>query len=133
MLELEHYTNQQMGKGGRGVALETEQRLEAVRQFARAGIEDDTRWREFLSALLDSSRKECLNTLIYDRTAFDRYIEQSYESQLRILRDNEATKHIDFTCLDWVEGEHFYSLRSDMRDIIWSVLEEHKVLGSENP
>ena len=38
-LELEHYTNEQVRKGGYGMALETEQRLEALRLWAREGLE----------------------------------------------------------------------------------------------
>lgn len=46
-IELEHYTNEQVRKGGYGMALETEQRLEAVKQWAREKLqsEEGGQWR----------------------------------------------------------------------------------------
>lgn len=104
-LELEHYTNQQVGQGGRGVALETEQRLEAVRQWAR-------------EMLKSPEGRHQIENLISDGMG------RSFEAGALERATSIGPAHL----LDW-EGDEggvlFVRLRSDMRDVLWSVLQSH--------
>lgn len=104
-LELEHYTNQQVGRGGRGVALETEQRLEAVRQWAREMLESPE-----------------------GRRQIERLISSNVGRSFGAGALEEATSIGPDHLLDWEGdegGELFVRLRSDMRDVLWSVLQSH--------
>lgn len=59
-LELEHYTNEQVRKGGYGMALEREQRLEVVRQWARHVLQDETTsaaWRERMNLAVSGAMR----------------------------------------------------------------------------
>jgi hypothetical protein len=115
-LELEHYTNQQVGKGGRGVALETEQRLEAVRQWVRECLEGEhsDKWRTCFEQLLGGvSKKRAQPSVFHEGDYWSDYLPYS-------------------TSLAW-EGQAFgvgekenYAefLRQDMADVIWSVFVE---------
>lgn len=59
-IELEHYTNEQARQGGYGMALETEQRLEMVRQWAKQVLQEEAgseRWRELMNLAVAGKRK----------------------------------------------------------------------------
>lgn len=97
--ELEHYTNEHTNKGGREMTLETEQRLEAVRQWA-----NDNKDNEELRSLMDGLMN-------------GEAIEGDDRSTPNSMREK-------FPFLDWELGPapSAYTLRKDMRDVLWSVL-----------
>lgn len=135
-LELEHYTTEQVRRGGQDMALETEQRLEAVRQLARRGFEwsqeferGEATWLAFLERLLDGSRHKCFWFL----SSFDRYYYDNTSKYLHCRQSREPLTDLDFSCLDWDADEDLACLRSDMKDVIWSVLQEYKTSQPGTP
>jgi hypothetical protein len=125
--EVERYTNQQVGQGRRSMALETEQRAEAVRQWARLGVEEaPLEWDVVLRALLKVREPNAQD--------LPRLLGQAY-GNIR-LNDSFDIHHINTgqllahgRCLDWEVGQYGnVVLRADLRDVLWSVLLELEAL-----
>jgi len=123
-LELEHYTNEQVRKGGYGMALETEQRLEALRLWAREGLERfPTAWPALILVMSQGfPAGEAAKTLA------QHYKEWSFDTKRGLIYRGDIkgpTESFDCTCLDWehTKEEGVRVLRSDMRDVLWSVFQ----------
>ena len=104
-LELEHYTNEQVRKGGYGMALETEQRLQAVRE-----------WVE--------------NLTTEDKGRLSGLMVRGFSSTSAFPPTDLGG--LDITILDWEiinlainpHGSQVpqWQVRQDMRDVIWLAL-----------
>lgn len=147
-VEFEEYTRKQLNQG-EDMALATEQRLEAVRQWARAGAQffgDDSSARKawlfmlrvlamgqpyHLAAAKFTSDMEHLHYRDFEGFTFSR-------DHLRIYgyietRDNtrtiEPVAGLECACLDFEGGwddDGLNPLREDMRDVLWLELQELK-------
>ena len=130
-LELEHYTNEQVRKGGYGMALETEQRLEAVREMARTSWEFFSRdefvhsvWHATLEGISKSYRiddeSRNFNETLQGRSFFDtlgyRHLRMSEQGILGFEHATPSGLVVSFDCLDFSPDK---SLRADMRDVLW--------------
>lgn len=105
------------------MALETEQRLEAVRKWARIGVEEaPLEWDVVLRALLKVREPNAQD--------LPRLLGRAY-GNIR-LNDSFDIYHINTgqllargRCLDWEVGQYGnVVLRADLRDVLWSALVE---------
>lgn len=132
-LELEHYTNEQVRKGGYGMALETEQRLEAVRRWAKDGAQVARQLN-----LAPDSWPLLLRGLVRGETVHDMFewFSSRFEGSFalvhldRMIRNNATNEIVlDYSCLP-LAGTFLLterderSLREDARDVLWVVLQE---------
>ena len=107
-LELEHYTNEQVRKGGYGMALETEQRLEAVRRWAHTMLTQD-------DELLANEWRQCFERLIEGKTSHDARATDPRHHEPRAFRPG-----LPYDPSLAFERER---VRQDMADILWSILQ----------
>lgn len=147
--ELEEYTRIQLIKG-EGLMLATEQRLEAVRQWAKAGMQffgDDRNARKawlFMLRLLAMGKPYRLVTDLFTSDMnqifycdFEGFLFSRTHSKIYGYGENDGntrTLHpidaLECACLDfeggWDDGG-LNPLRSDMRDVLWLELQEIRV------
>lgn len=105
--ELDHYVTQQCKAGGYTMALETEQRLEAIRQWAREMLEDAS------NVTIQRQRRELLRNMSGEH--------HDVPESLVMIHLPGARKLIPFR----FGGTNTLRLeRPDIQDVIWSVIQE---------
>lgn len=107
-LELEHYTNEQVRKGGYGMTLETEQRLEAVRQWAREVVQGG-----------DASQIAALRLTLNGRGFSQGTFQNAFDDG-----SNQIDDLRDLLDLQFAGSGMLKTTRTDMQDVIWSVLQD---------
>lgn len=114
--EWEENVRHHVGRGGR-MALESEQRLEAVREWGRAGLRHASEdFLPILRALLEGAlvRRGCAYGRLYIGERFDLFEGDP-------TGGGRAGKLLAAgSCLDFAAG----LLRADMRDVLWGLLSE---------
>lgn len=133
-LELEHYTNGQLRKGGYGMTLYTEQRLEAVKQWAYQGFEivkskgiSPAVWYQALESLCDG---KMVISVFEDLKRFSGSL-LSFEPVGQTIID-AATEEVllETSCLarsgptDSFTDANQRAVRDDIRDVLWVVLQD---------
>tara|TARA_Y100000588_G_scaffold179941_1_gene193781 strand:- start:2383 stop:2952 length:570 start_codon:yes stop_codon:yes gene_type:complete len=137
-LEFEHYTNEQVRKGGYPMSLETEQRLEAVRKWAFSGLEmvvqrnlSRALWHGLLCQLRDGQN------IRHVFENFDRMSNYTFRSDFTLLKINDGRTQetiLDCSCLALagpfsVHGTQI--IRDDVRDVLWSIIEGLEPLSDD--
>lgn len=133
-LELEHYTNEQVRKGGYGMTLYTEQRLEAVRQWAYEGFEivkskglSPAVWYRALESLCDGE----VVISVFEHLKSSSGSLLSFEPVGQTIVDT-ATEEVllETSCLarsgptDGFTDVNQRAVRDDIRDVLWVVLQD---------
>ena len=114
--QLDAYTRDKVREGGYSMALETEQRLEAVRQWAQEALagEQSEDWRECFEKLLaGESREHAQPVTSYNPIGFSGRLDYSHALACvgRPYSQNARLKSAEF-------------LRQDMADVIWSIMSQ---------